>query len=66
MSSNLICGALNPISTDAILHANRMYDIIRKRSTDILNISRNTNFTFEQVSLIKNYIFFGIHVLIKW
>ena len=47
MKNNLICGALNPLSDKADAYADRMYESIRKRSTDILNISRNTKFSFE-------------------
>lgn len=59
----VISGALNPLSGRAIEHATRVYESIRKNSTDIYYISKNTSFTYEQVSLINGYIFYNKHVL---
>lgn len=59
----MISGALNPNSSSAIDHSNIVYESIRHQSTDVEKISRNTGFSFEQVSLIKQYIFFGTHIL---
>lgn len=59
-----ISGALNPDSNDARRHCKSAYESIRHQSTDIEKIARNTNFSFEQISLIKQYIFFSTHVLV--
>lgn len=59
----MISGALNPLSKRAIRYAKEKYESIRKQSNDVLYISRNTNFTYEQVSLIKGHIFYNRHVL---
>lgn len=60
-----ICGALNPMCDRAIKHARAYYESIRNRDypIDILYIAKNTNFTIEQVSLIRDYIFTGYHLL---
>ena len=63
MKVKTVCGGLNPLSTRAIKHAVMMYESIRKRTTDCMYIANNTGFTFEQVSLIKSYIFYNRHVL---
>lgn len=47
----------------ALDHADKMYESIRKQSTDVYYISRNTEFSYEQVSLIKGHIFYNKHVL---
>lgn len=61
--ADFISGGLNPDSRRARLHANRMYDEIRKRRTDFLNISKNTGFSIEQIQIIKNYLFKDKHYL---
>lgn len=58
-----ISGALNPLCDKAIRHSDIAYESIRKSTTDIHYISRNTNFSYEQVSLIKSHIFFSRHIL---
>lgn len=60
-----ICGALNPMCDKAIEHANEYYESIRNREypTDIFYIVKNTGFTIEQVSLVRDYIFTGYHML---
>lgn len=58
-----ISGALNPNSGAAEDYAIMKYESIRKQSNDVLYISRNTDFTYEQVSLIKGHIFYNKHVL---
>ena len=62
---NTISGALNPIGRDADNYAKEKYESIRKQSNDILYISRNTNFSYEQVSLIKGHIFYNKHILTR-
>ena len=60
-----ISGALNPYSDKASCHAIKMYESIRKQNTDIYYISKNTVFSYEQVSLIKGHIFYNKHILTK-
>lgn len=60
---NMVSGALNPCDARAQKHAKKAYEAIRKRTTDIYYISRNTQLSYEQVSLIKQYIFSARHVL---
>lgn len=40
-----------------------MYEQIRKRRTDVLNVSRNSGLSIEQCTIIKNYIFSNMHEL---
>lgn len=56
-------GALHPDSIAAIKHAEVYYKSIRHRDTDIFYISRNTEFSYEQVSMIKGHIFYNKHDL---
>lgn len=58
-----ISGALNPNSDEAEDYAIMKYESIRKQSNDVLYISRNTDFTYEQISLIKGHIFYNKHIL---
>lgn len=61
---NSTCGGLNPYKDcKAKEVANRMYTEFRRRRTDIENIAKHTDFSIEQVTLIKNYIFNDSHVL---
>lgn len=60
-----ISGALNPKSDSAEGHAIRVYENIRKQSTDVYYISQNTKFSYEQVSLIKGHIFYNKHELLN-
>lgn len=64
---NLNCGAFT-VRTFADLRvadeqAERMYESIRKRTTDIANISNNLGLSYEVVSMIKQYLFFAQHKL---
>lgn len=61
MGVNLICGGLNPDSKQAVCHAENYYESVRRQSGDCERIALNTGFTFEQVSLVKAYIFFARH-----
>lgn len=59
-----ISGAiLDASSPEAILHAYKYYDAIRKSNSDVDNIANNTNFTRDQILMVKNYIFFDEHKL---
>lgn len=65
----LVCGALiygavtDPLSTKALKHAEMYYEEIRKRSTDVKTIARNTGFEESEIHRIKNYIFMESHKL---
>jgi len=56
-------GALNPNDSNNIAIAEKMYEQIRKRRTDILNVARNSGFSIEQCTIIKDYIFSNMHEL---
>lgn len=60
-----ISGAINPRSERGFNHALQYYESVRNKhsSYDIYKIVRNTNFSFEQVSLVKGYIFYDKHEL---
>lgn len=60
---NRMSGGLVPNTSKAIEQAFKMYEQIRRRKTDCLNIARNTGFSIEQVQIIKNYIFYDSHKL---
>lgn len=61
----MISGAINPSSKRGSDHALKYYESVRnKRSSyDIYKIARNTGLSFEQVSLVKGYIFYDKHEL---
>lgn len=60
----LVSGArIRPDVRDANVSAVNYYEGIRKRNDDIVKIVANTDFTTEQISLIKYYIFFAVHDL---
>ena len=57
-----ISGAITDIySKEANKHAELYYKEIRKMSTDVERISKNTGFSFDQILLIKNYLFINYH-----
>lgn len=56
-------GAQNPGSLKAQEEAEIMYEQIRKRRTDVINISNHTEFSIEQCQIIKNYAFVDRHIL---
>ena len=59
-----ISGAIsNPYSKEALKHAEVAYGSIRKSHTDIERIANNTEYTKEQITLIKNYLFYDEHDL---
>ena len=59
-----ISGAItDPMSDVAIKHAELYYNEIRSFATDIVKISQNTGYSFLQIQLIKNYLFYDLHVL---
>lgn len=60
-----ISGAINPDSVRGSEHAAKYYESVRNKhsSYDIYKIARNTGFSFEQVSLVKGYIFYDKHAL---
>ena len=52
-------------SQEAVKHAEMYYNEIRSFTTDVKKISDNTGFSFEQILLVKNYLFMDKHVLEK-
>ena len=57
------CGAQNPDSLINQRKAKVMYEQIRKRRTDIINVHKNTGLSVEQCQAIKNYAFINMHIL---
>lgn len=57
------CGAINPNSMKGLDEAERLYDQIRKRKTDYINVARNSGCSLEQAKVIKDYIFNNMHEL---
>ncbi len=62
---NLYGAITNTGSREALKHAELYYEEIRNFSTDIQRISDNTEFSYEQILLVKNYLFMDKHVLEK-
>lgn len=59
-----ISGAItNPNSEQAIRHAEMYYGEIRKFTTDVQRIADNTGFTYDQILMVKNYLFVNQHNL---
>ena len=59
-----ISGAItDPYSDDAIRHAEMYYEEIRKNHSDVAKIAHNTSLNYDQVLLIKQYLFFNVHDL---
>ena len=59
-----ISGAItDPFSKEAYEHAVKAYGAIRKSKTDIDNIARNTGYTKDQISMIKDFLFNNEHDL---
>ena len=59
----LICGAINPVSPRGYEKAEELYEQIRRRRKDYINVARNTNCSLEQAKIIKDYIFNNMHEL---
>ena len=45
-------------------HAERYYEEIRKRKSDVAAIAGNTGFSIEDVQAVKNHLFFDEHELV--
>lgn len=59
-----ISGAItNADSPEAVLHAYKYYEYIRHIKNDIHNIAKNTEFTEDQIRIVKDYIFYSEHNL---
>lgn len=58
-----ISGALDPDSERANAHAAKYYESVRKMTTDVEKISAATGFTKEEISKVKNYVFYEEHNL---
>lgn len=59
-----ISGAItDPYSREAVTHAEMYYEEIRHNHSDVLRIAQNTDFGYEQVLMIKNYLFIDDHFL---
>lgn len=58
-----IAGALNPESTEAYKHAEQYYDSVRKMTTDVSRIAKNTGYSERDISAVKAFIFEEEHEL---
>ena len=56
-------GITDTNSTQALKHAAMYYEEIRKNHADVKKIAENTEFTYDQVMLVKNYLFLDVHDL---
>lgn len=63
MTNFISYGAINPNSMKGLDEAERLYDQIRKRKTDYINVARNSGCSLEQAKVIKDYIFNNMHEL---
>jgi len=61
--SGAISGALNPTSDEALEHAEKYYESVRKMKTDAETIAKNTGYSIEEIQKVKNYVFHEIHDL---
>lgn len=59
-----ISGAiLDTNSIEAMEHAEKYYGFIRSYKYDVERIAENTDFSIEQINMVKNYIFYDMHQL---
>lgn len=63
INSGAVSGALNPYSEEAQDHANRYYESVRHMKTDVSRIAKNTGFSENDISQIKDFIFMQKHDL---
>ena len=64
--SGAITGAITDIySNRANEHAWKYYEFIRSIDTDIKKIAANTDFSEEQIILVKNYLFYDKHYIVS-
>ena len=63
LTSGAISGALNPEGKRARKHAVTYYGLVRKMTTDVARIAKNTGYSKEQIQRIKNFLFVDEHDL---
>lgn len=56
-------GARNPHGEAAEKHAKQYYESVRKMQTDVQNIAKSTEFSEEDISKVKDYVFNNTHDL---
>lgn len=62
--SGAISGAItDPYSIEATEFAEKFYGQIRSTNGDIQRIADNTEFTVEQIAMVKNFLFIDEHIL---
>ena len=62
--SGAISGAIiDAESVEAKKHAKMYYEYIRNIKNDVDRIANNTNFTKDQILMVKNYVFYSEHEL---
>lgn len=65
INSGAIAGALNPESEEAIQHAKRYYNLVRKMKNDCNSISKRTGYPLSFVKDVKKHLFLTKHDLGK-
>lgn len=59
-----ISGAItDPFSDEALSHARKYYEFIRRNHSDVARIVKNTGYPSETIQAIKNYLFIDKHQL---
>lgn len=61
--SGAVSGARNPYGKAADVHAKKYYGSVRKMTTDVSRIAKNTGYSKEEIRAIKNYLFVDEHDL---
>ena len=56
-------GAISPNDLRCLDEARKLYEQIRNRRTDYINVAHNTQFSVEQCRIVKDYIFYNKHEL---
>lgn len=61
-----VFGAITDTTSEAAMkHAKMYYEEVRHFTTDVGKIASNTGFTYEQILMVKHYLFIDKHVLEK-
>lgn len=63
IKSGAVSGARNPYGKAADEHAKKYYGSVRKMTTDVSRIAKNTEYSKEEIQAIKNYLFVDEHDL---
>jgi len=56
-------GALDPNSAAAEKHSETYYEAVRKMTTDVGKIAKNTGFDEQEIKRVKEHVFYKVHDL---